>query len=101
MPDPETDYLDDDFGEEAEEGLEAELEPEGSDVISTDDEEDLTMNPQPQEDPRSPMGVTDDNRAPEHISGVKKGKAHQEELLDEGVEETFPASDPVSVKRIT
>lgn len=26
---------------------------------------------------------------------------HQEELLDEGVEETFPASDPVSVKRIT
>ncbi len=27
-------------------------------------------------------------------------KAHQEDLLDEGVEETFPASDPVSVKRI-
>ena len=27
--------------------------------------------------------------------------ARQEELLDEGVEETFPASDPVSVKRIT
>ena len=25
----------------------------------------------------------------------------QSELLDEGVEETFPASDPVSVKRIT
>jgi hypothetical protein len=28
-------------------------------------------------------------------------KRRQEELLDEGVEETFPASDPVSVKRIT
>ena len=28
-------------------------------------------------------------------------KEHQEDLLDEGVEETFPASDPVSVKRIT
>lgn len=27
--------------------------------------------------------------------------ARQDELLDEGVEETFPASDPVSVKRIT
>jgi hypothetical protein len=27
--------------------------------------------------------------------------ARQEELLDEGVEETFPASDPVSVKHIT
>jgi hypothetical protein len=26
---------------------------------------------------------------------------HQDDLLDEGVEETFPASDPVSVKRIT
>jgi hypothetical protein len=26
---------------------------------------------------------------------------HQEDLLDEGVDETFPASDPVSVKRIT
>ena len=26
--------------------------------------------------------------------------AHQEALLDEGLEETFPASDPVSVKRI-
>lgn len=25
----------------------------------------------------------------------------QEQLLDEAVEETFPASDPVSVKRIT
>ncbi len=28
-------------------------------------------------------------------------KRRQEDLLDEGVEETFPASDPVSVKRIT
>ena len=28
-------------------------------------------------------------------------RVRQEQLLDEGVEETFPASDPVSVKRIT
>jgi len=28
----------------------------------------------------------------------ENGKKHQDELLDEGVEETFPASDPVSVK---
>jgi hypothetical protein len=27
--------------------------------------------------------------------------ARQEQLLDQAVEETFPASDPVSVKRIT
>jgi hypothetical protein len=28
-------------------------------------------------------------------------KDRQEALLDEGIEETFPGSDPVSVKRIT
>lgn len=28
-------------------------------------------------------------------------RKHQEELLDEGLEETFPASDPVSVKKTT
>ena len=27
--------------------------------------------------------------------------ARQEDLIDEGLAETFPASDPVSVKRIT
>lgn len=33
----------------------------------------------------------------------REGEAEdrQEALVDEGVEETFPASDPVSVKRIT
>lgn len=31
----------------------------------------------------------------------KPADDRQEELLDEGIEETFPASDPVSVKRIT
>ena len=30
-----------------------------------------------------------------------EGEDHQDRLLDEGIEETFPASDPVSVKRIT
>ena len=28
-------------------------------------------------------------------------KAREDELLDEGLEETFPASDPVSAKHIT
>jgi hypothetical protein len=28
------------------------------------------------------------------------GKRHQEELLDEGLRETFPASDPVSVSKV-
>lgn len=33
--------------------------------------------------------------------GDRKAEDRQEALVDEGVEETFPASDPVSVKRIT
>jgi len=31
----------------------------------------------------------------------RKAEDRQEALIDEGVEETFPASDPVSAKRIT
>lgn len=30
-----------------------------------------------------------------------KAENRQEALVDEGIEETFPASDPVSAKRIT
>ena len=30
-----------------------------------------------------------------------KARNHQEELVDEAVEETFPASDPATPKRIT
>lgn len=37
---------------------------------------------------------------PEPESPTEKGEDHQEDLLDEALEETFPASDPVSVKRI-
>jgi hypothetical protein len=38
----------------------------------------------------------EDDRKDEKPSENKR--EHQEDLLDEGVEETFPASDPVSVK---
>lgn len=31
----------------------------------------------------------------------RKSEDRQEALIDEGLEETFPASDPVSAKRIT
>ncbi len=40
----------------------------------------------------APCDLDDDDRDLE---------ARQEDLIDEGVAETFPASDPVSVKRIT
>lgn len=34
-------------------------------------------------------------------AATPSAQAHQEDLLDEGIEETFPAGDPVSVKYIT
>lgn len=39
----------------------------------------------------------------DHLAAKDKATEgdRQDALLDEGVEETFPASDPVSVKRIT
>jgi len=47
----------------------------------------------------------DPDRASEQAPGDRKPgedlEKRQEKLIDEGVEETFPASDPVSVKRIT
>lgn len=33
--------------------------------------------------------------------GEQSAKEREQELLDEGLEETFPASDPVSAKHIT
>jgi hypothetical protein len=48
-------------------------------------------------EPRAPIGG-------EHRAfGVDSGRTvqeHQDRLLDEGIEETFPASDPVSVPRV-
>ena len=35
------------------------------------------------------------------IDEIDKAESRQEALVDEGIEETFPASDPVSAKRIT
>jgi dihydropteroate synthase len=39
-----------------------------------------------------------DNTKQDDEKQTENKKKHQEDLLDEGVEETFPASDPVSVK---
>ena len=45
---------------------------------------------------------TDDDMAADRLAQeIETARTHQDELLDEGVEETFPASDPVSIKRIT
>jgi hypothetical protein len=60
----------------------------------------------PSEPPKeTDMNKKPQDRKPRQNASSPKGKAasdnkkkHQDELLDEGVEETFPASDPVSVK---
>jgi hypothetical protein len=46
--------------------------------------------------PAKPMDDTHD-QLDETLAGAEN---RQEALIDEGVEETFPASDPVSAKRI-
>ena len=45
---------------------------------------------------------TDKTEKPDQLKPkLKDAEDRQEALIDEGVEETFPASDPVSAKRIT
>jgi hypothetical protein len=46
----------------------------------------------------SPMPPPNDHGRSEHEERIHR---HKDELLDQGVEETFPASDPVAVKHIT
>jgi hypothetical protein len=46
----------------------------------------------------SPLGESKHDHLADHEAGAEN---RQEALVDEGVEETFPASDPVSAKRIT
>src|SRR3954462_2730860 len=46
-----------------------------------------------------PLG--DDEKHDQLAHKADQSEDRQEALIDEGVEETFPASDPVSVKRIT
>ena len=63
----------------------------------------------PIDDPKTPPHADDDDAAsdlmPEGAELDEHGHDHahrrRDELLDEGVEETFPASDPVAVKHIT
>ncbi|MBJ6124122.1 hypothetical protein [Microvirga splendida] len=46
---------------------------------------------------RNQDSTQDKNNAKDNKQ-TETDKTHQEELLDEAVEETFPASDPVAVK---
>lgn len=59
----------------------------------------MTDHTRDDDDVNTPHAVPIKDIAPEDRS--KDGDSRQDALLDEGIEETFPASDPVSVKRIT
>ena len=65
-----------------------------SEDLSDDDLKDLGYSDRSGDDGGAPEGGNSDETR-------KDVQTRQDELLDEGVEETFPASDPVSVKRIT
>jgi hypothetical protein len=65
-----------------------------SEDLSDEDLEDLGYEKRPSPGSRRRQPARSDE-TPAEVA------RHQDELLDEGVEETFPASDPVSVKRIT
>ena len=64
------------------------------------------MNPTPpRPDQERGPGQTDPDRAADCAPGNRAPDEdldqRQEKLVDEAVEETFPASDPISPKRIT
>jgi hypothetical protein len=44
---------------------------------------------------------TSEDGVPDQLDKIDQNDSRQEALVDEGLEETFPASDPVSAKRIT
>ena len=59
----------------------------------------MTDHRRDDDDVNTPHAVSIADQEPQ--DRAEKGKSHQESLLDEGIEETFPASDPVSVKHIS
>ena len=51
--------------------------------------------------PHARRGEREHGKPDQLCESDRDAEDRQEALIDEGVEETFPASDPVSVKRIT
>jgi hypothetical protein len=62
--------------------------------------------PTPREDcdpetPHAKRAPREEGKPDQLREAERHAEDRQEALVDEGIEETFPASDPVSVKRIT
>ncbi len=53
------------------------------------------------ETPHAKRAAREEGKPDQLAEKHRDAEDRQEALVDEGVEETFPASDPVSVKRIT
>ncbi|WP_291832460.1 hypothetical protein [Brevundimonas sp.] len=53
------------------------------------------------ETPHAKRAAREDGKPDQLAEKTREANSRQEALVDEGLEETFPASDPVSVKRIT
>ena len=51
--------------------------------------------------PHAKKIAVEDGKPDQLKDKVKDGVSREEALVDEGLEETFPASDPVSAKHIT
>ena len=110
---PEDDDLDDEDDLDSEDAVdqldwdEADVEnvADVDEVTDPDDEDaDEYESPELSDEDLKELGYKDDpppasGATPEDVAD--ESHPRQEELLDEGIEETFPASDPVSVKRIT
>jgi hypothetical protein len=85
-----------------------ELGYQDDDVAAPDDVEEEEVDEREEVEPRKAAQGHSGEAADKAAEGVKSEDLdemdrhqRQQALLDEGVEETFPASDPVSVKRIT
>lgn len=102
-----SDYLDDDlveagFDDEAEDLHRIEQGAGGDDAIGAFSSEEKTMNTPTDADAQNIRKHRDEDHTREPTrTADQTTQEHQDDLLDEGIEESFPASDPVSVKRIT
>jgi hypothetical protein len=98
---------DDDVDEQDVDGEDAvdELEWDEAEVMAVADVDPVTDPEDEEADEYEAEDLSDDDLRDLGYEGggaaARRPSAHQDELLDEGVEETFPASDPVSVKRVT
>ncbi len=68
--------------------------------MASDPKGSIEEHRRPEEAPARRIKPTPENQKHDQLEG-REAENRQEALIDEGVEESFPASDPVSAKRIT